>query len=429
MFREILVAIERWKNKEHRKPLIIQGARQVGKTWAMKRFGKDHFEHTVYINFESSERLQKVFKDDFSISRIISIFEIESGVKIDPKNTLIILDEIQEADKGLTALKYFYENAPEYYIIAAGSLLGVSLQKNSSFPVGKVDFLMMYPLSFEEFLFNLEQESLLQELKNNSWNTIEPFHEKLIHFLRLYYFIGGMPEAVSAYIDTKSLIDVRTIQKNILLGYENDFAKYAPIKIVPKIKLVWEGVLGQLAKENRKFIYGHIKKGSRAKDFEDAIGWLVDAGMLLKINLINKPTIPLKSYINPDIFKLYLLDIGLLNALGGIDEKILLDKNKILHEFKGALTEQFVAQQLVLKYELFYWSAENATAEIDLVIQNKQSIIPIEIKAEENLKAKSLRVFEEHFKTGNALRCSMSFYRKENWLENIPLYAVGFFID
>jgi predicted AAA+ superfamily ATPase len=429
MFREILVDIEHWKNKKNRKPLIIQGARQVGKTWAMKRFGKDHFEHTVYINFESSERLQKVFKDDFSISRIISIFEIESGVKINPKNTLIILDEIQEAEKGLTALKYFYENAPDYYIIAAGSLLGVSLQKNSSFPVGKVDFLMMYPLSFEEFLFNLEQESLLQELKNKKWNIIEPFHEKLIHFLRLYYFIGGMPEAVSAYIDTESLIDVRTIQKNILLGYENDFAKYAPIKIAPKIKLVWEGVLGQLAKENRKFIYGHIKKGSRAKDFEDAIGWLVNAGMLLKVNLINKPTIPLKSYRNPDIFKLYLLDVGLLNALGGIDEKILLQKNRILHEFKGALTEQFVAQQLVIKHKLYYWTAENATAEIDLIIQNKQSIIPIEIKAEENLKAKSLRVFEENFKTGNALRCSMSFYRKESWLENIPLYAVGFFID
>ena len=425
MYREILEDIGRWKNKKNRKPLIVQGARQVGKTWAMKEFGNAHFDNTVYINFESSERLQKIFKDDFSISRIISIFEIESGVKINSKNTLIILDEIQEADKGLTALKYFYENAPEYYIIAAGSLLGVSLQNNKSFPVGKVDFLMLYPMSFEEFLINLEQKTLLNQLKNKNWKTIKPFHEKLIHFLRLYYFIGGMPEAVKTYIDSESFIDVRNTQKNILLGYENDFAKYAPIKTVPKIKLVWHGVLGQLAKENRKFVYGHIKKGSRAKDFEDAIGWLVNAGMLLKVNLINKPSIPLKSYKNPDVFKLYLLDVGLLNALGEIDEKILLQKNRILHEFKGALTEQFVAQQLVLKHELFYWTAENATSEIDFIIQQNQAVIPIEVKAEENLKAKSLRVFEEKFQTGNALRCSMSFYRKESWLENIPLYAIG----
>lgn len=424
MYRNILKEIELWKNQKKRKPLIIQGARQVGKTWVMKEFGTSHFKNIVYINFESSSRLQYVFKDDFSIPRILSIFEIESGEKIDAENTLIILDEIQEAEKGLTALKYFYENAPEYFIIAAGSLLGVALQKDKNFPVGKVDFLELYPMSFEEFLLNLKQDKLLIALRNKEWNVLKPFHEKLTHFLRLYYFVGGMPEAVSHYIETENLTKIRAIQKNILIGYENDFAKYAPYRIVPKIKLVWQGVLGQLAKENRKFIYGHIKKGGRAKEFEDAITWLINAGMLLKSNLINKPAVPLKSYMNADVFKLYFLDVGLLNAMGEVDEQILLQKNKILQEFKGALTEQFVAQQLILKHQLFYWSAENATSELDFLIQKNQAVVPIEVKAEENLKAKSLKVFEENFQTGNALRFSMSFYRKENWLENIPLYAV-----
>jgi uncharacterized protein len=424
MYRKILEEIEIWKNQKHRKPLIIQGARQVGKTWVMKQFGITHFKNTAYINFESSANLQKMFVDDFSISRIISTFEIESKEKIDANNTLIILDEIQEADKGLTALKYFYENAPEYFIIAAGSLLGVSLQKNKSFPVGKVDFLNLYPMSFEEFLVNLGLDQLLFALRNNEWKTIKPFHEELTHYLRLYYFVGGMPEAVKSYIETDSLTRVRTIQENILSGYENDFAKYAPNQIVPKIILVWQGIMGQLAKENRKFIYGHLKRGSRAKDFEDAISWLVNAGMLLKVNLINKPSIPIKSYTNPDVFKLFFLDVGLLNAMGEVDEKILLQKNRILKEFKGALTEQFVAQQLILNYRLFYWTADKATAEVDFVIQKDQSVIPIEVKAEENLKAKSLKVFEENYQTGKALRLSMSFYRKEDWLENIPLYAV-----
>lgn len=424
MYRNILKEIELWKNQKKRKPLIIQGARQVGKTWVMKEFGTSHFKNIVYINFESSSRLQYVFKDDFSIPRILSIFEIESGEKIDAENTLIILDEIQEAEKGLTALKYFYENAPEYFIIAAGSLLGVALQKDKNFPVGKVDFLELYPMSFEEFLLNLKQDKLLIALRNKEWNVLKPFHEKLTHFLRLYYFVGGMPEAVSHYIETENLTKIRAIQKNILIGYENDFAKYAPYRIVPKIKLVWQGVLGQLAKENRKFIYGHIKKGGRAKEFEDAITWLINAGMLLKSNLINKPAVPLKSYMNADVFKLYFLDVGLLNAMGEVDEQILLQKNKILQEFKGALTEQFVAQQLILKHQLFYWSAENATSELDFLIQKNQAVVHIEVKAEENLKAKSLKVFEENFQTGNALRFSMSFYRKENWLENIPLYAV-----
>jgi uncharacterized protein len=424
MKRLFINKLQQWKVSKNRKPLIIQGARQVGKTWIMKEFGKLHFESVVYINFESSLRLQSIFSNDFDINRIISVFEIETGISIDSKTTLILLDEIQEAEKGLTALKYFNENAPEYFVIAAGSLLGVSLQKNNTFPVGKVDFLNLYPLSFEEFLINSNETILIDALKDKKWDSIAPFHEKLIHYLRLYYFIGGMPEVVNTYLETKNFEQIRILQNSLLVGYENDFAKYAPNEIVPKIRLVWQSVLGQLAKENKKFIYGQLKKGARAKEFEAAINWLTNAGMLIKCSKVNKPNIPLKTYADYDVFKLYLLDIGLLNAMASVSEQILLNKNQILIEFKGALTEQFVCQELKLKHELFYWTAENATSEIDFIIQKEQEIIPIEVKAEENLKAKSLKVFVEKFENKNAIRTSMNKYRKENWLENFPLYSV-----
>jgi predicted AAA+ superfamily ATPase len=413
-----------WKDKPNRKPLIIQGARQVGKTWVMKDFGNSHFEKCVYINFESSVRLQTIFSDDFDISRIISIFEIESGQSIEATSTLLILDEIQEAEKGLTALKYFCENAPEYYVMAAGSLIGVSLQKNATFPVGKVEFLNLYPLSFEEFLINLNEEALVNTLRDGKWKNIAFFHEKLIQYLRTYYFVGGMPEVVQAYIENKNFDQVRTIQTQIITGYENDFAKYAPIEILPKIRLVWQSIIAQLAKENRKFIYGQLKKGARAKDFEVAITWLTNAGLLLKCMKISKPKLPLKAYTDYDAFKLYLIDIGLLNAMAQVSPQILLNKNQILIEFKGALTEQFVAQELKPNYDLYYWTAENATAEVDFILQKNQELIPIEVKAEENLKAKSLKVFEEKYHTKKATRISMSQHRTEDWLVNFPLYGV-----
>lgn len=424
MERKIVQYLELWKNDLYRKPLIIQGARQVGKTWVMKEFGKTHFQNVIYINFESSVRLQQIFLDDFNIQRIISVLEIESGETIVPEATLLILDEIQEAEKGLTALKYFNENAPEYFVMAAGSLLGVSLQKNNTFPVGKVDFLTLFPMSFEEFLLNLNETGLIKAIADKNWHVVAPFHEKLIQYLRIYYFVGGMPEAVQMYINTKNFTQVRAVQNNILLGYENDFAKYAPIEIVPRIRMVWQSIVGQLAKENKKFIYGQIKKGARAKEFETAINWLTNAGLLLKCSRISKPTVPLKSYTDYDVFKLFLLDVGLLTATANLSEQILLEKNQILIEFKGALTEQFVAQELVLNYDLFYWTAERATAELDFIIQKNQDCIPIEVKAEENLKAKSLKVFEEKFKTNKATRISMRHYRAEDGLENRPLYAI-----
>lgn len=425
MERVLLNELNNWKKSKNRKPLIIQGARQVGKTWLMKTFGKKAFTQVVYLNFESSERLKNLFVADFNIKRILTVIEIESGKKINAETSLLIFDEVQEAEKGLTALKYFYEQAPEYFIVAAGSLLGVSLQKNNSFPVGKVDFLQLFPLSFMEFLANTGDEMLANELANKNWEVVSTFHEKLVEKLRLYYFIGGMPEAVSNYIETNDLKAVRNIQQKIITGYENDFSKHAPNEIISKIKMVWQSLISQLAKENRKFIYGQIKKGARAKDFEMAINWLVDAGLVLKVNRIEKPNLPLNAYADFDSFKLFLLDIGLLNAIGNMDERILLEKNNILTEFKGALTEQYVCQQLKIKTALYYWSVANTLAEIDFVIQDKNEIIPIEVKAEENVKSKSLKVYVEKFSPKTALRTSMNMYRKESWMVNVPLYSIG----
>lgn len=425
MERDLFDGLRNWKNSTDRKPLILQGARQVGKTWLMKEFGKNEFSQVAYLNFESSVRLKSLFIQDFDIKRIIEIIEVELKIKINPQTTLLIFDEIQEVESGLTALKYFCENAPEYFIVAAGSLLGVSMQKKHSFPVGKVDFLQLHPLSFNEFLKNIGEVSLQNQLEQNNWNVVASFHEKLVALLRVYYFIGGMPEVVSNYIKNKDLNMVRTLQNKIILGYENDFAKHAPNEIIPKIRLIWHSLLSQLAKENRKFIYGQLKKGARAKDFENAIQWLVDAGLVLRVNRVEKPAMPLLAYSDFESFKLFFVDIGLLNAVAGLDAKILLEKNTILTEYKGALTEQFVCQQLKPKHNLYYWTASNATAEIDFVIQSQNEIVPIEVKAEENLKSKSLKSYIEKFAPKKAIRTSMSAFRTDSWLTNIPLYAIS----
>lgn len=428
MIRHLYNELLSWKASPSRKPLILQGARQVGKTWLMNEFGKTQFKQTVYLNFESSERLKQLFASDLNIQRIISVIEIESRQTISPSDTLLIFDEIQEAEKGLTALKYFYEQAPEYFVVAAGSLLGVSIQKNTSFPVGKVDFLQLYPLSFLEFLENMGQESLTQHLKNHNWDVIQSFHTTLIEHLRLYYFIGGMPEVVASYLENKNLQQVRSLQQKLLLGYENDFAKYAPTQIVPRIRLVWRSIISQLAKENKKFIYGQIKKGARAKDFELAIQWLSDAGLVIKVNRVTKPALPLAAYEEADAFKLYFLDVGLLHAMASLDAHVLLEKNTILTEYKGAATEQFVCQQLAIQHTLFYWSVENATAEVDFLLQARNEIIPIEVKAEENLKSKSLKVYAEKYNPTKVIRTSMNMYRQESWMTNIPLYSISYFI-
>ncbi|MCD7930171.1 MAG: ATP-binding protein [Tannerellaceae bacterium] len=419
--------LKEWKDKSRRKPLIVRGARQVGKTWLIKEFGKIEYEQTAYINFENSKALQTLFTSDFEISRIITALQIQTGLQIHPENTLIVFDEIQEAEGGLTSLKYFYENAPEYHIIAAGSLLGVALHSTKSFPVGKVDFMDLYPLNFSEFLLALNQKPLLELLESKNWELIKTFKEKYIGLLRQYYYIGGMPEVVSSFIRENDFTEVRNIQKQILISYEQDFSKHAPNEIVPRLRMLWNSIPAQLSKENKKFIFGLVKKGARAKEYELALSWLIDCGLVYQIHRITKPDIPLKGYVDNSAFKLYIVDVGLLAAMGDIDVKTLLEGNRIFEEFKGALTEQYVLQQLIINPDMpvYYWSAETGIAELDFVVQYGGRVIPIEVKAEENLQAKSLKSYYQKYNPEIALRTSMSDYREEEWLTNIPLYAIG----
>ncbi|HRW63950.1 MAG TPA: ATP-binding protein [Bacteroidales bacterium] len=428
MFRSEIDRLIHWKNSKNRKPLIIRGARQVGKTWLMKEFGKSEYKQTIYINFESSAHLKNIFEPDFDIQRIITAFQIETGVIATKHDTLIIFDEIQEAPRAITSLKYFYENEPDYHLVAAGSLLGVTLHQQVSFPVGKVEFLDLYPLNFIEFLKAFKQDQLVSLLEINNLELIKSFKSKYINYLKQYYFIGGMPEVVHSFVLNNDFAEVRNIQKNILLAYEQDFSKHAPVEIVPRIRMVWNSIPSQLAKENRKFIYGLIKEGARAKDFELAINWLIDSGLVHKTNRIHKPAIPLKAYADLSAFKLFIVDVGLLNAMGNVDIKTLLEGNTIFTEFKGAVTEQFVLQQIICNhlFDIYYWSADKSIAELDFVVQYKNTVIPVEVKAEENLQAKSLKVFHQKYNPGVAIRTSMSDYRKESWLTNIPLYMINY---
>ncbi len=427
MKRSAMQYLKKWKVKKNRKPLVIRGARQVGKTWLMKEFGKKEYQQTAYVNFEGNKRLKSLFAGDFDTRRIITALQIETGIPIHAENTLIIFDEIQEAEGALTSLKYFQENAPQYHIIAAGSLLGVALHQKTSFPVGKVEFLELYPLSYFEFLSALGEQPLLELLNDKDWPLIKNFKEKYIHYLRQYYFIGGMPEAVLSFKNHNDFQEVRTIQKQILSAYEQDFSKHAPYSIVPRIRMLWNTIPAQLAKENKKFIYKVVKPGARAKDYELALSWLIDCGLAYKVTRALKPGIPLKAYEDNQAFKLFVVDTGLLAAMGDIDVKTLLEGNLIFEEFKGALTEQYVLQQLktVSGLAIHYWSAERSSAEIDFLVQYAGAVVPIEVKAEENLQAKSLKAFCQKYSPSQAIRTSMSDYRKESWLTNIPLYAIG----
>jgi predicted AAA+ superfamily ATPase len=386
-----------WKNSDSRKPLIIRGARQVGKTWLMQEFGKTQYAQTIYLNFEKNKRLKALFTDDFDIKRIIVALQAESGLTINAENTLLIFDEIQSVPEAITALKYFQEDTSGYNIIAAGSLLGVALHSDISFPVGKVICMDLYPLTFLEFLDAIGENALVEILHSADWKLITAYKSKYIERLRQYYYVGGMPEAVLKFSGDSNFKEVRDIQKQILDAYEQDFSKHAPVNIVPRIRMLWNSIPSQLAKENRKFIYGIIKEGSRAKDYELALSWLIDCGQAHKVCRVTKPAIPLKAYEDRSAFKLFLVDIGLLTAMGDIDAKTLLEGNSIFSEFKGALTEQFVFQQLnsTDEYVIYYWSAERSTSEIDFLLQFNGRVIPVEVKAEENLQAKSLKVFME----------------------------------
>lgn len=391
----------------------------------MKEFAADAYGKYAYINFEDNEIIKQIFQKDFDIERILLALQLATDVVIDT-DTLIIFDELQEAPRGLTALKYFQEKAPQYHIMAAGSLLGIAMHEGDSFPVGKVDFMDLYPLSFFEFLDALGQEKLKKLLKSKDWELISAFQSKLQENLRLYYYIGGMPEVVSSFITDKDLMKVRRLQQNILDAYDRDFSKHAPISEVPRIRMVWKSVAAQLSKENRKFIYGQLKEGARAKDFEIAIEWLRDAGLVYKVNRAKKGQMPLSAYEDFSAFKLFMLDTGLMCAMSNLPAQALLDGNALFSDYKGALTEQYVLQQLeaIKELSIYYWSSDNSRGEIDFLLQYGTDIIPVEVKAEENLQSKSLRAFVERNPGLHGVRLSMSDYREQDWLTNYPLYSI-----
>ena len=426
MKRFALDRLKEWKDKKGRKPLIIRGARQVGKTWLMKEFGNTCFEKVAYVNFDSNTRMKQVFDGEITVERMILAISAETGVSIDSENTLLIFDEVQEVPKALSSLKYFCENAPEYAIVAAGSFLGVALHKGTSFPVGKVDFMNLYPLSFQEFLCALGEERFVSILQGTDVEMVTMFKSKYIDRLREYYYVGGMPEVVQIYAETKDFNRVREIQKNLLNYYQQDFSKHAEVSLVPRLNLVWNSIPMQLAKENKKYIYGQVREGARAKDFELAIQWLLDCGLIHKVHRVNKPSLPLKAYIDFNAFKIFLLDIGLLIAMADLDAQVIIDGNRIFTEFKGALTEQYILQQMIAEVgiEPYYFSTANSKGEIDFLLQGRTSIVPVEVKAEENLRAKSLKAFCDKYQPKFAVRTSMSDYREQEWMTNIPLYNI-----
>lgn len=426
MYRIAIEKLFKWKKSKNRKPLIIEGARQVGKTWLMKEFGRQAYSDTVYINFDSNSRMSDLFSSDLDTTRLIMGLELYVGHKINPENTLLIFDEVQEVPRALASLKYFYENAPQYHIVCAGSLLGIALHEGTSFPVGKVDFLKLYPLSFKEFMMATGQERFVELLDKQDFQMINSFKETYIDALKQYYFVGGMPEAVQSFADNKDFNEVRDIQKRILMAYEQDFSKHAPNEIVPKIRMIWNSIPSQLAKENKKFIYGLVREGGRAKEYETAIMWLADCGLVHKVSRVNGAGVPLKAYEDLKAFKLFVLDVGLLGCMVGLNQRTLLDGNYLFAEFKGALTEQYVCQQLKTIEDLgvYYYTNDRGSCEVDYVIDTGELIVPVEVKAEVNLKAKSLKTFRDKFSPEISVRTSMANYKEEDWLINLPLYAI-----
>ena len=426
MYRAAMTQLLARKGKKNRKPLIIRGARQVGKTWLMKEFGAREYASTVYINLDNNQRMRVLFEGGLEVKRLITGLELYAGHKIDPDNTLLIFDEVQEDPKALSSLKYFNEDAPQYQIICAGSLLRVALHQGTSFPVGKVEFLDLYPLSFFEFMTAMGKEQYVELLRKGDFTMAAAFRQDYVELLKYYYYVGGMPEVVQAFVDNRDFNEAREIQRRILAAYEQDFSKHAPNETVPRIRMLWNSIPGQLAKENRKFIYGLIKEGARAKEYELAMLWLTDCGLVHKIHRVSTPKLPLKAYEDLKAFKLFLADVGLLSCMVGLRQDVLLDGNELFREFKGALTEQYVLQQLkiVKGLNIYYWTADRGTAEVDFVVDTGSDVIPVEVKAEQNLQAKSLKVYREKFGPRVAVRASMADHKREDWLWNLPLWAV-----
>ena len=425
MYRNIIKQLTAWKDSTSRKPLILNGARQVGKTYILQHFGTHCYKNVAYINLDHNAEADVIFQKDFDMPRILRALSALTHTHIEPANTLIILDEIQENPDALHALKYFCENAPAYHVAVAGSLLGISLHGNTSFPVGKVDMLKMYPMTFSEFLMAVGETSMADELFKCDWGVINMLSTRLADCLRQYYYVGGMPAAVQEYITTQNLLAVRNIQKQILFDYRHDFSKHAPTAEVPRINMVWDSIPAQLDKDNKKFIYGALKKGGRAAEFEMAIQWLIEAGLIYRIYRATTPNKPLKFYEDTSAFKLFMLDVGLMGAMTDTDSRDILVRDSLLHEYRGAFTELYALTQLIpFDLPTYYFSANNSRIEIDFLIQYDGRVIPTEVKAEENVKAKSLKTYVEKHPFLRALRCSMKPYVNQGWMENIPLWAI-----
>lgn len=427
MERSIITQLKEWKNSALRKPLILAGARQVGKTYILKEFGKREYENVAYINCDNNPEVAGLFAEDYDMKRALLVIGALTGQPILPEKTLIILDEIQELPKGLSALKYFCEDAPEYHVAVAGSLLGVALHRGESAPVGKADIIRLFPMSFEEYLTARGEEQILQILLSKDWPTLSMLHNKLTKLLREYYFVGGMPEAVTTFLKTNDANKVRRVQDDILYLYRSDMSKHVSADEATRISMVWQSIPSQLAKENKRFVYGAVRKGARAKDFETAIQWLVDAGLVYKISRVREVGMPLKFYEDINAFKLFMLDVGLLGAISEMEPAQMLMSDNAMTESKGAFTENYVLSQLKTLPDMatYYYSREDSRLEVDFIVQHQGRIIPVEVKAEENLRAKSLKAFMEKHKDLHAIRLSMSPYREQDWLTNYPLYAVG----
>lgn len=424
MYRYAINDLIDWKNSPNHMPLIIKGARQVGKTWLMQEFGKTQYEKVAYISFDSNPRLDTLFKKDFNIKRLIDGLNIEVGFNITPKDTLIIFDEIQENPLALTSLKYFCENAPEYDIVAAGSLLGVAHHKGTGFPVGKVEYLNLYPLSFKEFLLAMNENQILEIIDKNDFELQKVFKDRIIDLLRRYCYVGGMPKTVLSFSQEQDYNLVRKIQRNILNDYESDFSKHIPLEQVERTRLLWNAIPSQLVKENKKCVYGKIKQGARAKDFEIALNWLIDSGLVHKVSRVTEPNIPLKAYEDVSAYKLFLLDVGLLGAMNDLDSRSLLENDKLFKDYNGSITEQYVLQEFktIGDLPIFYWASNKA--ELDFLIQYQNNIIPVEVKATINLQAKSLKSFRQKYEPKISIRSSLADYEENTGLFNIPLYDI-----
>lgn len=425
MDRTLMAKLIAWKDKPRRKPLILNGARQVGKTWLLKELGRTRFSNVAYINLDHNAVMRDQFELGYDIPRLISAFQFETGEHIAEGETLIILDEIQECPRALTSLKYFYEEAPGYAIAAAGSLLGITIHDGTGYPVGKVETLDLFPMGFTEFLLATGNGNLAKLIAIDDPVMIDSFSSKLIPLLRQYYYVGGMPEAVAAFLERGMLEDAREVQNDILRGYERDISKHLSRTEAEHAIAAWESIPQHLGQENKKFVFGHIAKGARARNYQSGITWLEQAGLVTRVRRVTKPGLPLRSYADNGAFKLFLLDVGLLAAMAGLDKRTVIGGSSIFEEFKGALTEQYVCQQLISERGLapYYWSAENSTGELDFLVQDGSRVVAIEVKAEENLRARSLRAFKDKHPDITALRFSMSGFREQDWMRNIPLYA------